>query len=68
MGNVDAVVILERPKLAGYLPDICANLARTLGIEPAAVSVKGKTNEGLGEIGKGDAIAAHAVAVLTRGR
>lgn len=68
VGNVDAVVILERPKLAGYLPDICANLARTLGIEPAAVSVKGKTNEGLGDIGKGDAIAAHAVAVLTRAR
>jgi 2-C-methyl-D-erythritol 4-phosphate cytidylyltransferase/2-C-methyl-D-erythritol 2,4-cyclodiphosphate synthase len=64
--NVDAVVILERPKLAGYLPDVCANLARTLQVDPTAVSVKGKTNEGLGEIGKGDAIAAHAVAVLTK--
>ena len=64
--NVDAVVILERPKLAPYLPDICTNLARTLGIERLAVSVKGKTNEGLGEIGRGDAIAAHAVAFLTK--
>ncbi len=64
--NVDAVVILERPKLAGHLPDICTNLARTLGVDRLAVSVKGKTNEGLGEIGRGDAIAAHAVAFLTK--
>jgi 2-C-methyl-D-erythritol 4-phosphate cytidylyltransferase/2-C-methyl-D-erythritol 2,4-cyclodiphosphate synthase len=62
--NVDAVVILERPKLRGHLPDVCANLARTLGVDRLAVSVKGKTNEGLGEIGRGDAIAAHAVAFL----
>ena len=64
--NVDAVVILERPKLRGHLPDFCANLARILGVDRLAVSVKGKTNEGLGEIGRGDAIAAHAVAFLMR--
>jgi 2-C-methyl-D-erythritol 4-phosphate cytidylyltransferase/2-C-methyl-D-erythritol 2,4-cyclodiphosphate synthase len=68
VGNIDVVVILERPKLAGYLPDICANLARALGIDRAAVSVKGKTNEGLGDIGSGNAIAAHAVATLTHAR
>lgn len=62
--NVDAVVIVERPKLAGHVPAIRANLAQTLGIDIAAVSVKGKTHEGLGDIGKGDAIAAHAVALL----
>jgi 2-C-methyl-D-erythritol 4-phosphate cytidylyltransferase/2-C-methyl-D-erythritol 2,4-cyclodiphosphate synthase len=68
VGNIDVVVILERPKLAGYLPEICANLARTLGVDRAAVSVKGKTNEGLGDIGSGNAIAAHAVATLTSAR
>jgi 2-C-methyl-D-erythritol 4-phosphate cytidylyltransferase/2-C-methyl-D-erythritol 2,4-cyclodiphosphate synthase len=68
VGNVDVVVILERPKLAGSLEDICANLARTLGIDRAAVSVKGKTNEGLGDIGSGGAIAAHAVATLMQAR
>jgi 2-C-methyl-D-erythritol 4-phosphate cytidylyltransferase/2-C-methyl-D-erythritol 2,4-cyclodiphosphate synthase len=64
--NIDVVVILERPKLTEYLQTICANLARTLGIDRRAVSVKGKTNEGLGEIGEGDAIAAHAVALLSK--
>lgn len=64
--NVDAVVIAERPKLAPHLPAICANLARTLGVDIGAVSVKGKTNEGLGEIGRGEAIACHAIALLTK--
>jgi 2-C-methyl-D-erythritol 4-phosphate cytidylyltransferase/2-C-methyl-D-erythritol 2,4-cyclodiphosphate synthase len=66
--NVDAVVIAERPRLAPHIPAICSNLARTLGVDAAAVSVKGKTNEGLGEIGKGEAIAAHAVALLMKSR
>ena len=64
--NVDAVVIADRPKLAPHLPAICANLARTLGVDISAVSVKGKTNEGLGEIGRGEAIACHAIALLTK--
>ena len=64
--NVDAVVIAERPKLAAHIPAICSNLARTLDVADDAVSVKGKTNEGLGELGSGEAIAAHAVALLRR--
>jgi 2-C-methyl-D-erythritol 4-phosphate cytidylyltransferase/2-C-methyl-D-erythritol 2,4-cyclodiphosphate synthase len=66
--NVDAVVIAERPKLTPHLPAICANLAQSLDIDRASVSVKGKTNEGLGEIGRGEAIACHAVALLRRAR
>jgi 2-C-methyl-D-erythritol 4-phosphate cytidylyltransferase / 2-C-methyl-D-erythritol 2,4-cyclodiphosphate synthase len=63
--NVDAVVILERPKLAPHLAAIRANLARVLDLDIGAVSVKGKTNEGLGAVGRGEAIACHAVALLT---
>jgi 2-C-methyl-D-erythritol 4-phosphate cytidylyltransferase/2-C-methyl-D-erythritol 2,4-cyclodiphosphate synthase len=63
--NADAVVIVERPKLAAYVPAICANLAGTLGVDLGAVSVKAKTNEGVGAIGRGDAIACHAVAMVT---
>lgn len=64
--NVDVTVVLERPKIAGHVPEIQASLARALGIDPSRVSVKGKTNEGLDAVGRGEAIAAHAVALLRR--
>jgi 2-C-methyl-D-erythritol 4-phosphate cytidylyltransferase/2-C-methyl-D-erythritol 2,4-cyclodiphosphate synthase len=64
VANVDAVVIAERPKIAPYHDEMVALLAGALGVEPSSVSVKGKTNEGTGEIGRGEAIAVHAVALL----
>ena len=63
--NVDAVIVTERPKLAPFIDAIREGLAGALGIPPACVSVKGKTNEGVDAIGRGEAIAAHAVALLT---
>ena len=65
--NVDAVVIAERPKLAPHVDRIRARLATTLGVEVGAVSVKGKTNEGMGEVGRGEGIVVHAVALLRKG-
>jgi 2-C-methyl-D-erythritol 4-phosphate cytidylyltransferase / 2-C-methyl-D-erythritol 2,4-cyclodiphosphate synthase len=62
--NVDVTVILERPKIAAHVPEIERRLAAALGIEAARVSVKGKTNEGVDAVGRGEAIAAHAVALL----
>jgi len=62
--NVDVSVVLERPKIAPFIADIRARVAGALGVEPSRVSVKGKTNEGLDAIGRGEAIAAHAVALL----
>ena len=64
VGNVDATVIAERPKLAPYVDAMRANLARVLGVSIDRVSVKGKTNEGVGELGRGEAIAVHAIALL----
>jgi 2-C-methyl-D-erythritol 2,4-cyclodiphosphate synthase len=64
--NVDAVVITELPKLAPHVDRIRASLSGALGVLPDAVSVKGKTNEGMGEIGRGEGMAAHAVALLRR--
>jgi 2-C-methyl-D-erythritol 4-phosphate cytidylyltransferase/2-C-methyl-D-erythritol 2,4-cyclodiphosphate synthase len=64
VANVDVVVIAERPKLHGYIDAMRGNLADALGIPIASVSIKGKTNEGVGEVGRGDAIAAHAVALV----
>jgi 2-C-methyl-D-erythritol 4-phosphate cytidylyltransferase/2-C-methyl-D-erythritol 2,4-cyclodiphosphate synthase len=62
--NVDVSVVLERPKIAPFVVEIQARVAEALGVDPTRVSVKGKTNEGLDAIGRGEAIAAHAVALL----
>jgi 2-C-methyl-D-erythritol 2,4-cyclodiphosphate synthase len=62
--NVDVTVIAERPKLFPHLEVMRANLAAALGIEVAAVSIKGKTNEQVDATGRGEAMACHAVALL----
>jgi len=67
VANADVTVILERPKLAQHLPAIRTTLAGVLGVRIDQVSVKAKTNEGLDATGRGEAIAAHAVALLTSG-
>jgi 2-C-methyl-D-erythritol 4-phosphate cytidylyltransferase/2-C-methyl-D-erythritol 2,4-cyclodiphosphate synthase len=64
VGNVDATVIAERPKLAPFIEAMRANVAEALAIGIDRVSIKGKTNEGVGELGRGEAIAAHAIALL----
>jgi 2-C-methyl-D-erythritol 4-phosphate cytidylyltransferase / 2-C-methyl-D-erythritol 2,4-cyclodiphosphate synthase len=64
VGNVDATVIAERPKLAPYVDAMRVNVARALDVAVDRVSIKGKTNEGVGEIGRGEAIAVHAIALL----
>ena len=66
VGNVDATVIAQKPKLAPHVPGMVANLAEDLGIAPERCNVKAKTNEGMDAIGRGEAIAAHAVALLVR--
>ena len=62
--NVDVVVILERPKIGPHRDAIQRGVADALGIDAERVSVKGKTNEGVDAVGRGEAIAAHAVALL----
>jgi len=62
--NLDVVVVLERPKIAPHLDRIRTELARVLEVGPERVSVKGKTNEGVDAVGRGEAIASHAVALL----
>lgn len=62
--NVDATVQLERPKLAPHAPEMVRKIARRLKISPGRVSVKAKTGEGLGDVGRGDAIRAEAVALV----
>ncbi|MGC2889144.1 MAG: 2-C-methyl-D-erythritol 2,4-cyclodiphosphate synthase [Candidatus Acidiferrum sp.] len=64
--HVDAVVILEKPKLGPHFPKMREALARSLGISTDQISLKAKTNEGVDAVGHGDAIAAHVVATLSQ--
>ncbi len=66
IGNVDATVIAERPKIAPHVAAMRAAIAEACGIDTADVNVKGKTSEKLGYAGRGEGIAAHAVALLLR--
>ena len=66
VGNIDATIIAQRPKLAGYLPQMRQNLARIMGVLPDQVNVKATTEEGLGFTGSGEGIAAQAVALLVK--
>lgn len=63
--NVDATVILERPKLQPYIVDMRENIASVLEVPMTHVSVKATTNEGLGAIGAQDGAAAHAACTLS---
>ncbi len=62
--NVDSTIGLERPKLAPYIPRMSRRVAAALGIRPTQVSVKAKTGEGLGAVGRSEAIRADAVALV----
>ena len=63
--NADVTVVAERPKIGPHRQTVCASLAAAIGIDVGAVSVKGKTNEGMGWIGRAEGLACMAVASLT---
>jgi len=64
VSNVDATIVLERPKLAPHIAAIRERLAATLGLAIDRVGVKAKTNEGVDAVGRGEAVAAHAVVLI----
>ena len=63
--NVDVTVIAERPKLAPHREAMRVAIAAALGVEPSAVSIKGKSNEGMGWVGRAEGLACMAIASLT---
>ena len=65
VSNVDVTVIAQKPKLLPYLDQMRGNLAAALGVDVGAVSVKGKTNEGVESMGRSEAMACHAVALIS---
>ena len=64
VGNIDIVVVAERPKISSFSDAIKQCVAEALSIKPFQVSIKGKTNEGVDAVGRGEAIAVHAIASL----
>jgi 2-C-methyl-D-erythritol 2,4-cyclodiphosphate synthase len=64
IAHIDAVVIAEKPKLTPHFPAMREALAQSLAIPASAINLKAKTNEGVDAIGRGEAIAAHAVVTL----
>jgi 2-C-methyl-D-erythritol 2,4-cyclodiphosphate synthase len=67
VGNVDASVIAQAPRIAPFVAAMAANIAADLGIDAACVNIKGKTNERLGFEGRQEGIVAQAVVLLARG-
>jgi 2-C-methyl-D-erythritol 2,4-cyclodiphosphate synthase len=66
IGNVDATIIAQAPKMSPHIPQMVTHIAADLGIAKTAVNVKATTTEKLGYTGRGEGIAAQAVALLTR--
>ena len=64
LGNLDVTIICERPRLRPHVEAIRARLARILGVDVAQVSVKGKTNEKMDDVGAGKGIVVHAAVLL----
>ena len=62
--NIDATIVAQAPRMAPHVPRMIGNIAADLGIKPAAVSVKATTTEKLGYIGRGEGIAAQAIALI----
>ena len=66
VGNVDATVVAQAPRLAPYVPEMRRRLAKAMGLDVDCVSVKATTEERLGFTGSGEGMAAHAVALIER--
>lgn len=64
VGNVDAVIIAQNPKMAPHIPQMRKNLAEAMGVSETRVNIKATTEEGLGFTGRGEGIASQAVCLL----
>ncbi|MDD2599494.1 MAG: 2-C-methyl-D-erythritol 2,4-cyclodiphosphate synthase [Kiritimatiellae bacterium] len=64
VSNVDATIVAEQPKMAPYIPSMRTKLAKTLQVDLSAISIKAKTNEGMGFEGRGEGISTMAVVLV----
>jgi 2-C-methyl-D-erythritol 2,4-cyclodiphosphate synthase len=66
IGNLDATIIAQAPKLAPHLPRMIESIAEVLKLDPSAINLKAKTAEGFGAVGRAEAIEVQAVVLLSR--
>jgi len=66
VNNVDATIVAEKPKMAPYIPAMITNISEAIKVERSAINVKATTTEGLGFAGRGEGMAAYAVALIRK--
>lgn len=66
VGNIDVTVVVQQPKLSEYISHMIENIAQTLEMDKGQINIKATTTEGLGFLGKGEGIAAHAVVLVEK--
>ena len=66
VGNIDATIVAEKPKLASHIPSMVANIALAVKVDRSAINVKATTTEGLGFVGRSEGMAAEAVALIRK--
>jgi len=66
VNNVDATIVAEKPKMAPYIPAMITNISEAIKVDRSAINVKATTTEGLGFAGRGEGIAAYAVALIRK--
>lgn len=66
IGNIDATIIAQKPKMAPHIPKMRENMARAMGIDQSRLNIKATTEEGLGFTGRGEGIASQAICLLYR--
>ena len=66
VGNIDATIIAQKPKMAPHIPEMRENIAKALGIEISQLNIKATTEEGLGFTGQGEGISSQAICSLYR--
>lgn len=64
IGNIDSIIVAEKPRISGFIEEMKRNIATYLGIEKNLVNIKATTTEGLGFIGRGEGISSYAVACI----
>ena len=64
--NIDTTIVADKPRMREHLPQMIQNISNVIGVEPNKINIKATTSEGMGFIGRGEGIAAHAVCLISQ--